>query len=273
MTISGDRILHRATVVKPLVLDLLDNLVHIENEHEPGKKPHNDFYMAKTTVSQALWTALMGDNPSVFPKKDEDLRKFPVDDVFLDDCRVFVRNLNDVPEDKQAHLVFRIPRKGEWRFACRAGGASYQSGFEACMARGSSLESEAYYRGHPRSSTLMKAGKGKVGLPITVAVRADIAGSSEIAAKIQEDMSGPCQMGLLKDNGWGLYDMYGNLWEWTCESGDDNGLLFGGSWNNGPKACGYKPRDGVPERGGGITGLRLVATKVRGRKPGVVPGA
>jgi hypothetical protein len=88
MTISGDRILHRATVVKPLVLDLLDNLVHIENEHEPGKKPHNDFYMAKTTVSQALWTALMGDNPSVFPKKDEDLRKFPVDEVFLDDCRV-----------------------------------------------------------------------------------------------------------------------------------------------------------------------------------------
>ncbi len=273
MTISGDRILHRATVVKPLVLDLLDNLVHIENEHEPGKKPHNDFYMAKTTVSQALWTALMGDNPSVFPKKDEDLTKFPVDDVFLDDCRVFVRNLNDVPEVKQAHLVFRIPRKGEWRFACRAGGASYQSGFEACMARGSSLESEAYYRGHPRSSTLMKAGKGKVGLPMTVAVRADIAGSSEIAAKIQEDMLGPCQMGLLKDNGWGLYDMYGNLWEWTCESDNDSGRLFGGSWKDGPEACDWRPRKELPLRGEGITGLRLVATRTRGRKSGTVAGA
>ena len=257
--------LHRATVVKPLVLALLDNLVYIENEHEPGKKPHNAFFMAKTTVSQALWMALMGENPSRFPKKDEDMTRFPVDDVFLDDCRVFVRNLNDVPEVKQAHLLFRIPRKGEWRFACRAGGTSYQSGFEACKARGSSLEAEAYFRGHSRSSLLMVA--GKVGLTMAVAVSADITGSEEIAARMREAMSGPCPMGLLKDNGWGLYDMYGNLWEWTCESDDDNGLLFGGSWNDGPEACSYKPRDGVPKRGEGITGLRLVATKVRGRKP------
>lgn len=271
MATIDDGYLHRVTVVRPLVRDLLENgLVLIQNAHEPGKKPHHSFYMAKTTVSQALWEALMGDNPSVYGKTGEAMKLFPVNDVFLEDCRAFVRKLNEQSDVRQARLVFRIPRKAEWLFACRAGGASYQSGFEACKARGSSLESEAYYRGHPRSSTLMKAGKGKgkVGLPMAMTVRSDIAGSSEIAAKMHEDMFGPCQMGLLKDNGWGLYDMYGNLWEWTCESGDDNGLLFGGSWNNGPKACGYKPRDGVPERGGGITGLRLVATKVRGRKPG-----
>ena len=28
-----------------------------------------------------------------------------------------------------------------------------------------------------------------------------------------------------------------------------------------------EPREGIPEKGEGITGLRLVATKVRGRKP------
>ena len=258
-------------VVKPLVMDLLDNLVYIENEHEPGKKPHNDFFMAKTTVSQALWAALMGDNPSVFPKKGDDMMRFPVDDVFLDDCRVFVRNLNEVFEVKQAHLVFRIPRKGEWRFACRAGGASYQSGFKACEARGSSLKDEAYYSGNPRSSILMVT--GKVGLPMAVTVRADITGSAEIAARMKEAMLGPCPMGVLRDNGWGLYDMYGNLWEWTCEGSDDEGLLFGGSWNDGPEACTWTPRDGFPKRGDGITGLRLVATRTRGRKPGAISGA
>ena len=262
--------LHRAMVVKPLVLNLLDSLVYIENEHEPGKKPHNAFFMAKTTVSQALWMALMGENPSRFPKKGEDMARFPVDDVFLDDCRVFVRNLNEVPEVKQAHLVFRIPRKAEWRFACRAGGTSYQSGFEACKARGSSLEAEAYYRGNPRSSTLMVA--GKVGLPMAVTVRADITGNADIAARMQEAMSGPCQMGLLRDNGWGLHDMFGNLWEWTCESGDDNGLLFGGSWKEAPEACGWCPRKEVPARGEGITGLRLVATRTRGRKSDAISG-
>ncbi len=145
------------------------------------------------------------------------------------------------------------------------------SGFEACKARKSSLETEAYYSGHPRASTL-KAG-GKVGLPLAVSFRADIAGSSEIAAKMQEAMSGPCQVGLLKDNGWGLYDMYGNLWEWTCESDNDSGRLFGGSWKDGPEACDWRPRKELPLRGEGITGLRLVATRTHGRKSGVVLGA
>ena len=271
-TIDGDY-LHRVTVVRPLIRDLLEKgLVLIQNAHEPGKKPHHSFYMARTTVSQALWEALIGDNPSVYRKSGEGTKCFPVDDVFLEDCRVFVRKLNEQPDVVQARLVFRIPRKAEWLFACRAGGKPYRAGSRTCAWRNSKLEDEAWYKDTPHP--YVPPFSRHVGRPTLLALSAEMTDGKDIAAKVakieraEEEMRrGPRPMGLLKDNGWGLYDMYGNLWEWTCEGDDDNGLLFGGSWNDGPEACGYKPRDGVPERGEGITGLRLVATKVRGRKP------
>ena len=49
----------------------------------------SSFYMAETPVTQALWTAIMGENPSHF--KGDDL---PVERVSWEECQEFIKLLN-----------------------------------------------------------------------------------------------------------------------------------------------------------------------------------
>ena len=72
------------------------------------------FYIGKTEVTQALWKAVMGSNPSKF--KGENL---PVENVSWDDCQEFIRKLNSL-----TGLNFRLPTEAEWEFACRGGNNS-----------------------------------------------------------------------------------------------------------------------------------------------------
>lgn len=74
----------------------------------------SSYYIGKTEVTQALWKAVMGSNPSKF--KGEDL---PVENVSWDDCQVFVRKLNSLTGQN-----FRLPTEAEWEFACRGGNNS-----------------------------------------------------------------------------------------------------------------------------------------------------
>ncbi len=70
------------------------------------------FWLGETEVTQALWVAVMGSNPSAF--KGEDL---PVDTVSWDDVVVFLDKLNQ----RLPGLAMRLPTEAEWEFACRAG--------------------------------------------------------------------------------------------------------------------------------------------------------
>ncbi len=72
------------------------------------------YYIGKTEVTQALWKAVMGSNPSHF--KGDNL---PVDCVSWDDCQVFIRKLNALTGQN-----FRLPTEAEWEFACRGGNNS-----------------------------------------------------------------------------------------------------------------------------------------------------
>ena len=87
------------------------------NDGEAYEKPIHrvtvsDFYMGKTEVTQALWTAVMGNNPSYF--KGDNL---PVENVSWDDTQEFIKKLNRLTGKK-----YRLPTEAEWEYA--AGGGS-----------------------------------------------------------------------------------------------------------------------------------------------------
>lgn len=69
------------------------------------------YYIGETEVTQELWKAVMGSNPSYF--KGDNL---PVEKVSWDDCQEFIRRLNQLTGKK-----FRLPTEAEWEFAARGG--------------------------------------------------------------------------------------------------------------------------------------------------------
>ena len=69
------------------------------------------YYIGETEVTQALWRAVMGKNPSNF--KGDNL---PVEQVSWNDCQEFIRKLNALTDKN-----FRLPTEAEWEFAARGG--------------------------------------------------------------------------------------------------------------------------------------------------------
>ena len=74
----------------------------------------SSYYICKYEVTQALWRAVMGSNPS-YSKGDN----LPVERVSWDDCQTFIKRLNSY-----TGRDFRLPTEAEWEFAARGGNYS-----------------------------------------------------------------------------------------------------------------------------------------------------
>ena len=74
----------------------------------------SNYYIGQTEVTQALWKAVMGSNPSQF--KGDNL---PVERVSWDDCQTFIQKLNSLTGQQ-----FRLLTEAEWEFAARGGNKS-----------------------------------------------------------------------------------------------------------------------------------------------------
>ena len=76
----------------------------------------SDYYIGETEVTQELWTAVMGTNPSYhggYPKR-------PVEQVSWNDCQTFINKLNLLTGKN-----FRLPTEAEWEYAARGGNKSH----------------------------------------------------------------------------------------------------------------------------------------------------
>jgi formylglycine-generating enzyme required for sulfatase activity/serine/threonine protein kinase len=74
------------------------------------------FEMGIYEVTQEQYERVMGTNPSRFKGKQN-----PVEEVSWDDAEVFCRKLSELPAEKAAGYVYRLPTEAEWEYACRAG--------------------------------------------------------------------------------------------------------------------------------------------------------
>ena len=156
-----------------------------------------DFWMGKYEVTQEQWERVMGTDPSRFKGP-----KKPVENVSWNDCQKFVRKLNALPAAKKSGLTFRLPMEEEWKIACRAGAS--ESADYCLLADGTQ---------------------------VTV---------SRLPKVARYDMNwadGTADVGSLRPNAWGLYDMHGNVWEWTASADDDKRVYCGGSFLNTAGYC------------------------------------
>jgi len=86
--------------------------------HDFEKPPHNvtlsSYYIGETEVTQELWKAVMGSNPSDLKGANR-----PVEKVSWDECQKFITKLNEMTGKH-----FRLPTEAEWEFAARGGNLS-----------------------------------------------------------------------------------------------------------------------------------------------------
>ena len=70
-----------------------------------------DYYIGQTEVTQALWQAVMGNNPSTMIGDD-----LPVNNVLWEEADAFVKRLSQM-----TGYTFHLPTEAEWEFAARGG--------------------------------------------------------------------------------------------------------------------------------------------------------
>ncbi|MDR1848379.1 MAG: formylglycine-generating enzyme family protein [Bacteroidales bacterium] len=75
----------------------------------------NDYWIGETEVTQELWQAVMGSNPSYFQGTN-----LPVETVSWNEVQVFIQKLNQM-----TGKTFRLPTEAEWEFAARGGNQSH----------------------------------------------------------------------------------------------------------------------------------------------------
>jgi formylglycine-generating enzyme required for sulfatase activity len=82
-----------------------------------------DYYLSVTQVTQGQYEKVTGTNPSRFQGKkiSADSDNHPVEQVSWEDVVEFCKKLSELPEEKKAGRVYRLPSEAEWEYACRAG--------------------------------------------------------------------------------------------------------------------------------------------------------
>lgn len=99
----------------------------------------SDYYIGKFEVTQELWQAVMGNNPSYYKGNN-----LPVEQVSWNDVQEFIRKLN-----QKTGANFRLPTEAEWEYAARGGNKS--RGYK--YSGSNSIDDVAWYTSNSGSKT------------------------------------------------------------------------------------------------------------------------
>ena len=94
-----------------------------DNEVQHEVTISRDYYLGVTEVTQGQYEKVMGTNPSKFQKQvifNKDSSMHSVEKVTWEDAVSFCRRLSELPDEKTAGRVYRLPTEAEWEYACRA---------------------------------------------------------------------------------------------------------------------------------------------------------
>lgn len=113
---------------------------NMDSDEEPVHQVTLDnYWIGDSEVTQELWQAVMGSNPSYNITENT-----PVERVTWDDCQVFITKLNSLTGEN-----FRLPTEAEWEFAARGGNASKGYRFSGS----NNLDSVAWYMDNSLGTT------------------------------------------------------------------------------------------------------------------------
>ncbi len=180
------------------------------------------FYLGVYQVTQEEYERVMGTNPSYFKTASgQDTSRFPVEQVSWDDALKFCRKLSALPSERSAGREYRLPTEAEWEYACRAGTTTPFHFGSVLNGRQANHDGNRPY------------------------------GTSEKGPYLERTTT----VGSYSANGFGLYDMHGNVWEWCADwydeeyyanspvddpqgpaSGSDR-VYRGGCWGNSAGSC------------------------------------
>lgn len=157
--------------------------IEADGMNEPVHQVTLSGYMiGETEVTQELWEAVMGRNPSKYKNP-----KNPVEQVTWFECMEFIEKLN-----KLTGKNFRLPTEAEWELAARGGVGTPHTHF----AGSDKVEEVAWYYANSGKEQLTMARTDKL-------VKSNKCQAHPVAQK--------------KPNALGLYDMSGNVIEWCFD--------------------------------------------------------
>ncbi len=211
-------------------------------ENEPGRTERESpqhrvriskgFWIGETEVTQGLWQAVMGNNPSHFKACGSDC---PVERVSWHDSQEFIKRLNGLVSGGG----FRLPTEGEWEYAARAGTTGpFHTG--NCLST-----SQANYDGDYPLEGCPEGQYRRTTVPVS-SFAANAWGLYDMHGNVWEwvqDWYGSYPSGLVTDP--------------TGPSSGAYRVFRGGSWNDDARDCRSADRGRVAALGFRLDGLGL----------------